>query len=54
MKIYEITVNKIVSISDSNYKSEEEARLHGARIKNMYQAADPNHEYWFDYKEIEG
>jgi hypothetical protein len=54
MKIYEITVNKIVLITDKNYKAEEEARLDGARMKNQLQAQDPNHEYWFDYKEIEG
>ena len=54
MKIYEITVNKVVLVTDKNYKSDEEARLDGARIKNAFQKEDPNHEYWFDYKEIEG
>jgi len=54
MKIYEITIHKIVLVTDKNYKSEEEARLHGARMKNLFQLEDPNHEYWFDYKEIEG
>ena len=54
MKVYEITVNKVVLITDKNYNSAEEARLDGARMKNLLQKEDPNHEYWFDYKEIEG
>lgn len=54
MNIYEITINKVVLVIDRAYLSDEQARLDGARIKNLLQEKDPNHEYWFDYKEIEG
>jgi hypothetical protein len=54
MKVYMVTINKVVQVWDKNYKSDEEARLDGARIKNQLQEQDPNHEYWFDYTEIEG
>jgi len=54
MKEYEITVNKVVLLTQKEYNSAEEARLDGARMKNLLQKEDPNHEYWFDYKEIEG
>jgi hypothetical protein len=49
-----LTVNKVVYVMDKNYRTDEEARLDGARIKNMLQAQDPNHEYWFDYTETKG
>lgn len=51
--IYEITIHKTISITNKNYESAEEARLDGARVKNIYQAEDPSHEYWFDYKQVE-
>lgn len=43
-------VNKIVIEGDGEFKTDQEARLEAAKIKNMYQAKDPRSEYWFDYK----
>jgi len=47
---YEYTVNKIVSQGCRDFVSDEEARHYAARVKNVYQAEDPDNEYWFDYK----
>lgn len=47
---YEYTVNKIVTQGNKDFNTDEEARLYAARVKNMYQAQDPDNEYWFDYK----
>jgi streptogramin lyase len=47
---YEYTVNKIVTQGCRDFVSDEEARLYAARVKNIYQAEDPDNEYWFDYK----
>jgi hypothetical protein len=47
---YEYTVNKVISMGSLDYNTDQEARLEAARIKNIYQAQDPDNEYWFDYK----
>ena len=47
---YEYTVNKIVTQGCRDFVSDEEAKLYAARVKNIYQAEDPDNEYWFDYK----
>jgi len=47
---YEYTVNKIVAQGNVDFNTDQEARLEAARIKNIYQAKDPDNEYWFDYR----
>jgi len=47
--LYEVTVFKIVSSVESNYKSATEAREKGARLVKLWQKEDPSAiEYFFD------
>lgn len=47
---YEVTVNKVQTRWQESYASDYEARMAGAKEKNLLQAKDLDFEYWFDFK----